>query len=1136
MPSSSNELRIFISSAFRDLQEEREHLVKKIFPEIRSLCRARGIRFTEVDLRWGLTDENVALGQVIRTCLDEVDKCRPYFIGITGDRYGFVPTYVDIQKDPELLEQYPWIEDAAIDGMSITEMEAQFGVLNPPTESLPSISSSTSTPARRARFYFRRHRATLDGPSDTNEGLQRLEAYQQRIRDAGTNVQEYRDPSLLGELIYDDLIEIIKRDFADAKPPTPLEEERARHAAFALSRRRAYIANPRYLKRLNEHVASDDPPLVVYAESGSGKSSLFAFWAEQYRRKHPEAHVIEHYVGIGATSTDHYAIIQHLCMEIKERFAREEDIPTTPEELQKAFGQWLGYADHALKKNGEHMVVILDGLNQLQGSALNLRWIPPSIAPSIRLILGSTVEGTLLELEQRGWKRLGMQALDEAEREAVVVRYLAEYRKSLNAEQIKRIAGDYKCGHPLFLKTLLEELRLVGQHDLLVERITGYLESTGTEDLFQRVLERLEDDYSQRAVRDVMSLLWASRSGLDDRELSEVSGLARLKIATMIAGLDYHLVRKEGRLTFFHDYLRRAVEKRYVTDEQNKQRTHLRLAAYFEQSELNRRTASERMWQYAQAGDDAKLIETLANLDVLQLLCAETNTNEVLTQWARLREAGHDPEAIYHRSIERGISGEPAQQIKARSTVASVLERLGLWGGAIDIERSALEEATRHGLETEAVTAELSLGWLLHLRGDYDEARERLERGLRAHKNSGDRLGEAQAAHRLASLHHRQGEYDRSHELLLRSMEIYEQLGDRRGLTSSIRGLGAIYYARGKYDRAMEFMRRELSIAEELGDLDQIATINGNMGMIHSDRDEHDLALQAFQRSLSKAEELGDLAGIGLVSNNMGLVYAQMSQYDRAMECFERRLALAEQMGDRSGVAGANNNMAMVYRGREERDKALECYRRSLAIERELGDTRGSGIAVGNMSVIYADRGDYDRALECYAQATNAHRTVDYPYGLTYWLSGTALALFKIVRTADSIPEYLAKYVPDATESNWRRLSLDVARENAEECKRISTELQKPDTLRTSTVVLAQLDAEEGNADAARAGLTELMDRARSDSDRANCHYWLWKLELDPDVDHRGEAERIYHTLVETDPGDDHKQRLEELRSAGGAS
>src|SRR5689334_2215322 len=98
----SNELRVFISSTFRDLQEEREHLVKKVFPEIRALCRERGITFTEVDLRWGLTEEQSMLGMVIRTCLEEVDKCRPYFIGLLGSRYGWVPELHEIMMDPDL--------------------------------------------------------------------------------------------------------------------------------------------------------------------------------------------------------------------------------------------------------------------------------------------------------------------------------------------------------------------------------------------------------------------------------------------------------------------------------------------------------------------------------------------------------------------------------------------------------------------------------------------------------------------------------------------------------------------------------------------------------------------------------------------------------------------------------------------------------------------------------------------------------------------------------------------------------------------------------------------------------------------------------------------------------------------------
>ena len=108
MPQS-NELRLFISSTFRDMQEEREHLVKKIFPEIRALCRERGIAFTEIDLRWGLTDEHVVLGQVIRACLEEIDKCRPYFIGLVGERYGWAPDLMEFYKDPELFSRWLWL-------------------------------------------------------------------------------------------------------------------------------------------------------------------------------------------------------------------------------------------------------------------------------------------------------------------------------------------------------------------------------------------------------------------------------------------------------------------------------------------------------------------------------------------------------------------------------------------------------------------------------------------------------------------------------------------------------------------------------------------------------------------------------------------------------------------------------------------------------------------------------------------------------------------------------------------------------------------------------------------------------------------------------------------------------------------
>ncbi len=50
-------VRVFVSSTFRDMQKEREELVKQVFPHLRKLCEDRGVVWGDVDLRWGVTEE-----------------------------------------------------------------------------------------------------------------------------------------------------------------------------------------------------------------------------------------------------------------------------------------------------------------------------------------------------------------------------------------------------------------------------------------------------------------------------------------------------------------------------------------------------------------------------------------------------------------------------------------------------------------------------------------------------------------------------------------------------------------------------------------------------------------------------------------------------------------------------------------------------------------------------------------------------------------------------------------------------------------------------------------------------------------------------------------------------------------------
>jgi len=71
-------VRVFISSTFRDMQAERDLLVRFVFPRLREELLLRRIHFVDVDLRWGVINEQNAL-EVCRKIVDECQRRRWIF-------------------------------------------------------------------------------------------------------------------------------------------------------------------------------------------------------------------------------------------------------------------------------------------------------------------------------------------------------------------------------------------------------------------------------------------------------------------------------------------------------------------------------------------------------------------------------------------------------------------------------------------------------------------------------------------------------------------------------------------------------------------------------------------------------------------------------------------------------------------------------------------------------------------------------------------------------------------------------------------------------------------------------------------------------------------------------------------------
>ncbi len=601
-------MRVFVSSTFRDMQAEREELIKRIFPQLRKLCETRGATWSEVDLRWGITDEQRAEGQVLPICLEEVRRCRPYFIGLLGNRYGFV---LD-DLDPAILGKEPWL--ANYRGRSVTEVEIVCGVLNDPEM------------AEHAFFYFRDPSAgggangEIAAEPRGSEAARHLLALKERIRAAKLPVREdYGSARALGELVLADFTALIDRLFPEGSSPDEFDRETARHEAFAAGRARVYIARQADFARLDRHAESGERPLAVVGASGLGKSALLANWVARYRANHPDTLVFVHFLGASPASADWVALLRRIITAFNRRFGLALARPDEPAKLRAAFADALRVVGAA-----HRLVIVLDGLNQLddKDQARELAWLPRELPEGVRLVV-STLPGSSLDaIDKRSWSKLEVAPLTSEERETLIADYLAQYTKVLARSEINAMAGAPLAGNPLFLVTLLEELRLWGDHATLLSRIQHYLSATSIDDLFQRILARYEADYEQDRpglVRAAMSAIWAARHGLSEAELLDVLGakgepLPHRHWSPLYLAAEHALVSHSGMLGFSHDYLRQAVVRRYLGTEAEQRDAHSRLAGYFAERDLGERKIAELPWQLAQAAAWERLAEVLADL------------------------------------------------------------------------------------------------------------------------------------------------------------------------------------------------------------------------------------------------------------------------------------------------------------------------------------------------------------------------------------------------------------------------------------------------------------------------------------------------------------------------------------------
>ncbi len=542
-------VRVFISSTFKDMHAERDLLTRYVFPELRQRAKSLFVNLYQTDLRWGIAESQSK--QSVFLCLNEVYRS-DYFIGLIGERYGYIPTSYDVPKDDP---RYTWLNKVPI-GHGITDLEIQAGALNSPT-----------IKQNRAFFYFRDSKFLSSIPkpwsddflSENDDAKIKINHLKERIRSSGFETFDgypcswqgvSNDRPLVTDLekfaqrVIDNLWTSLQEEY---KPEYILLDDNQiednQHQQYRLSFMEHFVSRNKILQDTIKSIGKSSIVLIT-GQQGSGKTAAIAAIANKILSQvDSNIKLYEHYVGITRSSLNSISMLRRLlCQmindhpELANQFPIEQIRTSNYTDLCKILSDFL-----RMRTNPANIVICIDGIELLDNETLvqTLNFIPKDFNfDKITFILSATEDH---EIEQACKKfsnllTINISNLELLERSEIVRKHLDRFGKKLDEQafssQMKFITSKRDSFKPSYLTLICEELLLMTDYE---KKITEKLKTIPQrQNLFLlEIFKRLDTLFSETYVATIFGLIYSVRQDLTQEELRDLINISFGTIKTL---------------------------------------------------------------------------------------------------------------------------------------------------------------------------------------------------------------------------------------------------------------------------------------------------------------------------------------------------------------------------------------------------------------------------------------------------------------------------------------------------------------------------------------------------------------------------------------------------------------------------
>ncbi|MEG2699232.1 MAG: DUF4062 domain-containing protein, partial [Ruthenibacterium sp.] len=593
---------IFVSSTFRDFQQERDVLHDTVLPQINQLARKYGETVGLCDLRWGIdtlrdADEMESSAKVLSVCLNEIDRSRPYFLVLLGERYGFMPGADAIAH--ESARKNIALEELEI---SVTALEIEYGALR------------DAQTLENTYFYFR----TLDAAglpaeycAETEIHKQKLAALKKRVAAMAKNHVRFYTPRWAEDHVagLDDFARQVCDDLTagltDSWKAYAALDVYARDTQsqwnYITEKNRYFCAGEKFFQEQLARLRDKETSLVICGAAGSGKTTLFSHIALQMQQDGWT--VLPFCCGVTAHSTDAAGILRSAVWQLETLTGQPHfEIETRPDDRRadkksptlQDWREQLTALCALYSADGKRLLLAVDAVDQLLSDdpAAALQFLPCRLTDTVKTFI------TCLDTFPLPGKlaAASLPALSKEDRRIALTSILTAHGKTLSQPVENALVCKEDAHNPLYLYLAVSRLLLMNADDFaaihsrgdgiqaivaqqieLIAGMPGDLEAMGRA-LILEAGQRVNPAMAHAAAQ----YLAVSRHGLrlDDLAALLAADAVYFNALTFSQFVNYmnelFFLRADGRYDFMHKSLRAGL----LSACENKQAMHASLVRH----------------------------------------------------------------------------------------------------------------------------------------------------------------------------------------------------------------------------------------------------------------------------------------------------------------------------------------------------------------------------------------------------------------------------------------------------------------------------------------------------------------------------------------------------------------------------